>query len=260
MAPFPEGAPCWADAMVPDLDSAKHFYSELLGWTFTEGQAEYGWYSQAFSGGKNVAALAPVPPGVDMPTGWNVYFASDDVEATAAKITKNGGRVLMGPAQVGEFGSMVMAQDPGDAIFGVWQAGSHKGFEKRGEPGSFAWVEICVRQTEGVDAFYPAVFPINVRPMEGGDVDYNVWEVGGDPVAGRYKFGADVPEQVPPHAQVYFAVNDCDDAVNTVRNLGGQLHWGPADSPYGRFAIVADQQALRFALIDPSTTVGEAPT
>src|ERR1051325_10535966 len=33
MAVRPEGAPCWADAMFSDLEGAKRFYGEVLGWT-----------------------------------------------------------------------------------------------------------------------------------------------------------------------------------------------------------------------------------
>lgn len=62
MAARPEGAPCWADAMFPDLEAAKGFYGELLGWTFGESSEEYGNYTQAYSGGKNVAALSPRCP------------------------------------------------------------------------------------------------------------------------------------------------------------------------------------------------------
>lgn len=69
MAAKPEGAPCWADAMFPDLEAAKSFYGDLLGWTFGESSEEYGNYTQAYSGGKNVAALSPQMPGWEGPCG-----------------------------------------------------------------------------------------------------------------------------------------------------------------------------------------------
>ncbi|MGP3922579.1 VOC family protein [Streptomyces sp. 8N616] len=258
MAAYPEGAPCWVDAMVPDLEAGKRFYGELFGWTFQEGEAEYGYYTQAFHEGKNVAALAPAPEGQNgMPPAWSLYFASDDIARTAEKIRANGGVTMMGPMQVGEYGSMLMAKDPGGAIFGVWQPGTHKGFEKRYEPGSFGWAEIVVRETAGVDAFYPAVFPYEVVPYGDEAFDFNVWKLEGKPVAGRFKLPEDTPPDVGPHAMVYFVVGDCDDAVGTIRKLGGQVRMGPQDSPYGRFAIVTDQQGASFSVIDPQTKVGE---
>ncbi|GAA3058425.1 hypothetical protein GCM10020000_46470 [Streptomyces olivoverticillatus] len=56
---IPEGMPCWADAMLPDVEAGKRFYGELFGWTFEDSGGEYGHYTQAFHDGKNVAALAP---------------------------------------------------------------------------------------------------------------------------------------------------------------------------------------------------------
>jgi uncharacterized protein len=260
MADFPEGAPCWADVMVPDLEEGKRFYSELLGWTFQDSSAEYGHYTQAFSGGRNVAAVAPVPPGQQMPAAWNAYFATRDANATAARIREAGGRLPMEPMQVGEFGTMLMAEDPAGAMFGAWQAGTHKGFEKQAEPGAFAWLEIVVRDAEAADAFYPRVFPYEMRQIgDGAQMDFKTMELDGRPVAGRYRMGPEVPTGTPPHLSLYFAVENCDDAAATVQKLAGQLRREPQDSPYGRFAQVTDNQGAHFSVIDLTTTVGQPP-
>ncbi|CAM5689284.1 FAD-dependent monooxygenase [Streptomyces violaceorubidus] len=42
MAVQPEGAPCWADAMFSDVEGAKTFYGDVLGWTFGESSSEFG--------------------------------------------------------------------------------------------------------------------------------------------------------------------------------------------------------------------------
>src|SRR4051794_30379729 len=97
MAAFAEGIPCWVDAMLPDVEAGKRFYGELFGWTFDEGAGpDYGYYTQAYSGGDNVAALAPKQDG-RMPTVWTVYFATPDAIALAAKIKDAGGRLVMEP-------------------------------------------------------------------------------------------------------------------------------------------------------------------
>lgn len=92
MAARPEGAPIWADAMFPDLEAAKRFYGELLGWTFEEGGEEFGNYTQAKSDGKRVGALSPQMPGMEgTPPAWNLYLATPDVRATAARVKEAGG-------------------------------------------------------------------------------------------------------------------------------------------------------------------------
>jgi predicted enzyme related to lactoylglutathione lyase len=256
-----EGAPIWADAMLPNLDAGKQFYGELFGWSFDTGSAEFGGYTQAYSDGKTVAGLAPQMPGQEgVPAAWSVYFATSDAQATATRIRENGGQLLMEPMAVGDFGTMVTATDPSGVVFSAWQPGAHQGFEKMGEPGSYCWAEIGTNDVAAVDAFYPAVFPtITAKAMLEEGMDYKVWEVSGAMVAGRFALGPGMPGPKAPHVAVYFAVDDCDDAVATVSKLGGQVTTEPMDSPYGRFASVTDQQGASFALLDPSRTVGEMP-
>ncbi|MFC8132329.1 VOC family protein [Streptomyces sp. NPDC057302] len=260
MSAYPEGTPCWADAMFPDVAAAKSFYGELLGWTFDSGSEEFGGYTQARSDGKAVAAVVPRMQGMDGPAAWNLYFASPDAAATAAKIRDSGGTLAVEPMRVGDFGTMVTAQEPSGAYFSVWQPGTHEGFEKTGEPGAYCWAELTTRDPAATDAFLPAVFPFEVKKMEVDDVDYSVLQVGGRPALGRLKMTDDFPPDVPPFINVHFAVDNCDAAIVTVTKLGGQLLFGPMDSPFGRFATVADQQGAAFGIIDLTVTEGEMPS
>ena len=75
MAAHPEGAPCWVDAMFSDVEGAKNFYGEVLGWTFGESSSDYGNYTQAYANGKAVAAVVPPMPGQEGQSAWCLYFA-----------------------------------------------------------------------------------------------------------------------------------------------------------------------------------------
>ncbi|WP_405490709.1 VOC family protein [Streptomyces sp. NBC_00096] len=267
MAEFSEGTPCWVDAMFSDLEGAKTFYADVLGWTFGESNSEHGNYTQAYHDGKAVAAVVPPMPGQEGHSQWCLYLASPDAKATAEKIKSAGGELLMEPMQVGDFGTMAIAKEPSGAVFGVWQPGKHKGFEKHGKPGAFAWAEFFSRDVAKADAFLPQVFPYGAQQMDLGDspeaegMDFKVFSVGGaeNPVLGRMNMGDDFPPEIPSYVQVYFAVQDCDEAVRKTKAHGGKLHFGPMDSPFGRFAAVADPQGAAFAVIDPAKTVGEMP-
>lgn len=267
MAEFPEGAPCWVDAMFSDLESAKTFYADVLGWTFAESSSEYGNYTQAYSDGKAVAAVVPPMPGQEGQSQWCLYLSSSDAAATAEKIKAAGGELLMEPMQVGSFGTMAIAKEPSGAVFGVWQPGDHKGFEKLGEPGSYCWAEFFSRDVAKPDAFLPQVFPYGTQQMDLGDspeaagMDFKVFSLGGpeNPVLGRMNMGSDFPPEIPSYVQVYFGVPDCDEAVAKTTKHGGKLLFGPMDSPFGRFAAVSDPQGAAFAVIDMSKTVGEMP-
>ncbi|MGP3949306.1 VOC family protein [Streptomyces sp. 7N604] len=261
MAVFEDGVPCWVDAMLPDLEAGKRFYGELFGWTFQEGEKKYGSYTQAFHDSRNVAALAPKPDG-RMPTVWNLYFAARDIAATAVKIRDAGGQIITDPTPIGDFGTMAMGVDPGGAVFGLWQAGSHTGFEKQGLPVSYAWTDLFAREPERADPFYEAVFGYTTRRLDTANgTEFAVWSPPGRPpglegaVVGRAVISAGLPAEMPAHFLVYFAVADCDETVNTTTRLGGRVILDPEDTPYGRFAVLVDNQGANFAAIDLSRAV-----
>ncbi|TJZ50376.1 VOC family protein [Streptomyces piniterrae] len=259
MAVRPEGMPCWADAMFTDVEGAKSFYGDVLGWTFGEAAAEYGNYTQAYSDGKAVAAIVPPMPGQEGQSAWCLYFASPDVAATAQKVRDGGGRVVMEPMQVGDFGSMLLASDPSGVVFGVWQAGAHEGFEKKAEPGAYCWAEVFTREPGLSDEFFPTVFPYSAQQLEDDKIDFRIFSLAGDPVLGRMKMTEEFPPEVRPYINIYFTVENCDTAVAKATERGGVLRFGPMDSPFGRFATLSDPQGAAFSVIDTTTTKGDMP-
>ncbi|MFJ9445800.1 VOC family protein [Kitasatospora sp. NPDC101235] len=259
MAALPEGTPCWADAMFTDLEGAKAFYGDVLGWTFGESSSEFGNYTRAYSDGRAVAAIVPPMPGVEAQSAWCLYLASPDAAATAARIRANGGEVLMGPTQIGDFGTMVIARDPAGVVFGVWQADRYEGFEQQGGPGAYSWAELVTREPAKADAFFPAVFPYGVTRMDSEEFDYRMFRVGDRPVLGWMGAEGVLPPQAPSYISVYFAVDDTDAAIGRLTARGGTVYFGPMDSPFGRFAAVGDPQGAAFGLIDLGRTVGEQP-
>ena len=56
-----------------------------------------------------------------------------------------------------------------------------------------------------------------------------------------------VPDEVPPHWLVYFAVDDADATAEKAKELGGGVAFGPMDIPVGRFAVLTDPHGAVFA-------------
>lgn len=256
MTPFLEGAPCWVDAALPDLETGRRFYGGLLGWTFHDTDTDSRGRSEAHVDGQRVAALVARPDDRTLPA-WTVYFASRDAVATATRIQQSGGRILTGPAQAGEAGTALTAADPEGALFGVWQAGTLPGFELMLAPGSYCWAEVYARDAVLVDPFYESVFPYDTRRSEGSTASgYKVWHLdaaGERGVAGRLRMGPGHPADMPSHFLVCFAVHDCDSAVRAIRELGGRVTEGPTDASFGRYAVAVDNQGADFAVIDRGT-------
>lgn len=246
---YPDGAPCWADLNTPDLPGAKRFYGGLLGWTFDEGVAKFGYYTMARVHGGTVAAIAPKQPGMDMPSVWSVYLKSADLDETAKRITAAGGKLMVEPMDIPGSGRMLFGFDPTGAAFGVWQPGNHRGAERFDEPGAMCWHEINTRDGARADGFYGALFSYEQQQIgDGAKFDYTMWSIDGHPVAGRLQMTEEW-QGIPPHWTTYFVVENCDDSVKKVAELGGKLCQGPFDSPHGRIAVINDPWGAVFSII-----------
>jgi hypothetical protein len=235
------------------MPKAKAFYSALFGWKITDGPPEAGGYSMCEVDGRQVAGIGPKMGPADMPTFWTTYIATDDADETVAKIKAAGGQLIMDPMDVMDAGRMFVATDPGGAIFGGWQARAHTGVQLANEPGSLTWSENMSRDYEANKAFYAAVFGYQFGDMSAEGFKYSTLDLDGRPVGGIGEISADQPAETPAYWGTYFAVADTDAAVDRAVELGGSVV-GPAwDSPYGRMAVVSDDQGAIFALMSSSS-------
>lgn len=249
---WPAGTPCWIDIGVADMPAAKRFYGGLFGWQIQDGPPEAGGYSMCEIGGRQVAGIGPKMGPAEMPTFWTTYLASADADATAAKVRAAGGQLMMDPFDVMDAGRMFIAVDPGGAVFGVWQAGAHPGARLANEPGSLIWSENMSRDYDGNKAFYQAVFGYEYGDIGAEGMEYSTLDLGGRPVGGIGGIGAEQPAEMPATWATYFGVADTDAAVARAAGLGGSLIAPAWDSPYGRMAVVSDDQGAVFALMSVS--------
>jgi predicted enzyme related to lactoylglutathione lyase len=155
----------------------------------------------------------------------------------------------MEPFDVLDVGRMLIAADPGGAPFGVWQSRAHTGIQVANEPGSIIWNENMSRQYEANQAFYTAVFGYDFGDIGAEGMRYATLDLDGRTVGGIGEIGADEPADVPASWRTYFGVADTDAAVAKVTELGGSVVAPAWDSPYGRMAVVSDDQGAVFALM-----------
>jgi predicted enzyme related to lactoylglutathione lyase len=248
---YATGTPCWVDVTTTDLDRTTSFYSDLFGWETEAMQEEAGGYTMFTKDGKRVAAASPPPPGSEaMPSHWTTYIASDDADATAARITESGGTVLMEPFDVFDSGRMAIAQDPGGAVFGIWQAREHHGAELANEPGSLSWNENQTRDPERAAKFYSDVFGYEIEEAQMGEgPPYRVLKVDGRGVAGMMAMTPQMAD-VPPNWSTTFAVEDTDAAAKRAEELGASVIVPPFDIPnVGRYAVVQDPVGVVFGIM-----------
>jgi len=254
---YTPGTPTWVDLGSRDVGAAMAFYGQLFGWDCKSQGEEFGGYHLAQLRGLNVAGLGGQPqPG---PAWWTTYFSTVDVDATIARVEGGGGKLVAGPMDVMGEGRLAVFMDPAGATFSAWQPMKHAGAGIVGEPGTMWWHELNTREPIRSVEFYGHVFGWTSKQYDSDGMDYTLLEVGEEDVGGIMPMGADFPAEVPNHWLVYFAVEDCDAAVEKVRSLGGDVKMGPTDIPVCRFAVVSDPEGAVFAVAKPTESAG-APT
>jgi uncharacterized protein len=248
---WPQGSPAWADLTVPSLAVATEFYGPLFGWTFEVGAPETGGYTQAFLDGRRVVGLAEPADDAAPAPAWCVYLATDDLLATAAAVLDHGGRAVLAPMAILGFGTMGLYADPTGAVFGLWQSGTHTGWDVDEEPGSVTWTEVMVHDQPRALDFYRDLFGYHVEDLSAPGFTYAVLSQGAGPIAGVGQYGGAAGAGAPPAWTLYFAVASADDAAASITGLGGTVVSPPTDTPFGRMAIAAGPFGEVFAVMGP---------
>ncbi|SER54722.1 hypothetical protein SAMN05443377_10296 [Propionibacterium cyclohexanicum] len=250
------GAPIWIELSTHDPQGAEDFYGQLFGWQFQDQGEAFGHY-QLVAGpsgplaGAMSTLMGPEGPTSEPtgPTAWTVYLGTGDIGATSAGTPSAGGSVLVAPMPVPDFGTMGVLAAPSGAVVGAWQPGPFTGFDLTMHYRTPVWFECLTTDFDADLAFYQQVF--DWRPHEDskpGEPRYVTNGIGEDAVCGLYDATSFDPP-VEPHWRVYFAVDDCQTACETIRQLGGQVRGGPEESAYGPVASVADPQGAHFQII-----------
>lgn len=250
---YEPGTPCWVDLATKDAEASRQFYGPLFSWDFEIGGPETGGYTMCRVHGLAVAGMWPMMPEMieqGMPPNWTTYFATDDLDGSVKRMTTSGGTVLNGPMEVMEQGRMAIAADPTGAAFGLWEPGAHLGAELVNEPGTLIWSELLTRDEPVAVAFYTEVFGYATESMDVGEASpYVLLKLNDRPIGGLMTMPPEVPAEVPSYWGTCFAVADADATVGVARASGATLTYGPADSPYGRYAVLLDPQGAVFSLM-----------
>ena len=251
---YEPGTFCWVDLATPDIGSSKQFYTGLFGWTMTDVPAgEAGAYTMAEQDGKTVCGLYALCE-EDQKKGISPhrqsYVSVGSADRSAAMVTELGGKVLLSPFDVMDVGRTAVVQDPSGATFSLWEPREHRGAALVNVPNALCWNELQTSDTSAAGAFYGKLFgwTSETSPGAAGE-DYTEFK-NGDRLAGGMLRIQEAWGPVPPNWAVYFAVADCDAALETARRLGGQAKMPPVDTDgVGRFVFLQDPQGASFAVV-----------
>ena len=242
--------PAWVDLASNDAEASREFYARLFGWRVdVNPDPTYGGYAIEKVGDKDVAGIGPTQS-PEAPSAWNFYIGTDDVAELARRVPAAGGTVAAPPFDVGDQGKMAVFQDPSGAFISSWQGTRMGGFQTEG-PNAFGWAELNARGIGRAIPFYSELFGWTTKSSEMGEGQppYTEFQIGGQSIAGAWEMNPMVPAEVPSYWQVYFTVDDVDDAQKRALDAGAHEMLAPQDFPGGRFAIIGDPQGASFGLL-----------
>jgi hypothetical protein len=119
-----EGVFVWDELMTTDVEGAKAFYGEVVGWESRDMDMGNGIVYVLFSiGGADRAGCAPLPPGAEgMPPAWLTYLGVEDVDATVEKAKSLGSTmVFTEPTDVMTVGRLAVIADATGAAVGLFK-------------------------------------------------------------------------------------------------------------------------------------------
>ena len=110
----------WNELMTHDVEKAKAFYRDTVGWAFDPMTTPDGTYWVARMGDKPVGGLFPMnqPKFAGMPDAWMSYLAVDDVDARVKKALAAGATIMREPFDVPDVGRIAIFRQPGGAMVG----------------------------------------------------------------------------------------------------------------------------------------------
>lgn len=237
----PTGTPTWIELDVPDLDLAKAFYTTLFGWDYAE---EHG-RTTCLLRGRPVAGLR-LAEDAAAATLWTLYFATDDCDASAERITALGGSLPQSPADRADHARTALALDPVGARFGLWQGKARLGCELVNEPDTLVRNDLGTPAPQPVRAFYAKLFDYTLDgndDLPGFDFTF-LRRPDGKEIGGI--FGA--PGAPSSAWATTFEVSDTDAVLARAAAAGG-IAGEPEQSPYGRFATLHDPFGTELSII-----------
>ena len=239
------GMPIWYELITTDVDAAKRFYGDIVGWTTTTFPSPAGGtpYNILNYGETGVGGLMTLPDGAPTGPGWFAYFHVADVDAGVAQTEQAGGKTHMPATDLPGVGRIAMLADPQGVVFYLMTPDPSIGDQESTSfsanlPGRCSWNELVTSDQKAALPFYSSLLGwTSTEAMPMGEMgDYTFVDCG-DVRLGAMMDRAS-PDQ-PLKWTFYFAIPDVDATVDKVKAGGGNVIMGPMDVPGGQRIIVA---------------------
>lgn len=239
------GMPIWYELITTDVDAAKTFYGDIVGWTTTTFPSSAGGmpYTILNYGDVGIGGLMALPDGVPTGPGWFAYFHVAEVDAKVAQNEAAGGKTHMPATDLPGVGRIAMIADPQGIVFYLMAPDPSMGDQESTSfsaslPGRCSWNELVASDQKTALPYYSSLLGwTSKEAMPMGEMgDYTFIDCGDVRIGAMMDRAS--PEQ-PLRWTFYFAIPDVDAAVDKVKAGGGNVIMGPMDVPGGQRIILA---------------------
>jgi uncharacterized protein len=244
----------WYELMTTDIETAKAFYANLLGWGTRDASMPgllYGLFTVEKAPVTGLMNLPEDARKAEVAPHWVGYVGVDDVDAAVDLTKQLGGTVRVPPTDVPNVSRFSVIADPQMATLALIK-GLKPGQERSAEigiPGRVGWHELLAADWEKAFAFYAKLFGWQKADAHVGEMGtYQQFSAGGERIGAMFT----KPPMLPlPFWLYYFNIADIDAAAKRVDASGGQILYGPTAVPGGAWIVhCTDPQGAIFALLD----------
>jgi len=243
----------WYELITTDMEAAKAFYGEVIGWDTQDAALPDTAYAVFTAAGVSICGLLCLPEDAVRsgfrPT-WLGYVGVEDVDVAAARVGEFGGAVHVPPKDIPDISRISIAVDPQMATIGLlkWCDGGREQPPELDALGRVGWHELFAADWEKAWEFYSKLFGWRKAQADSGPVGtYQLFSVGDLTIGGMFTKPAAVPV---PFWLYYFNVGDVDVALTRVKAGRGQILDAPVEIPGDRWIIrCTDPQGAIFALV-----------
>ena len=243
----------WYELMTTDMEAAKAFYAEVIGWGTQDASMPGMAYTLFTVGGVSISGLMGLPEDArksGLRPSWLGYVGVNDVDATADRIKELGGAVHVPPTDIPNISRFSVAVDPQMATIALfkWLKGGQEQPPALDAPGGVGWHELIAADWEKAWPFYRELFGWQKAQADTSAMGpYQLFSAGGETIGGMFTKPATEPV---PFWLYYFNVGDIDVAMRRVRAARGEIVHGPIEVRGGRWmAQCTDPQGAIFALV-----------
>jgi predicted enzyme related to lactoylglutathione lyase len=248
-SPLLPGKFVWGDLVTDDVQSARKFYSQLLGWTFQD----VGDYTICANDGRPLCGMfqRTRPADGKAKPRWFGYISVASVSRAQKAVIDGGGKVLAEPRKMPKRGEQAVFADSEGAVFGVVKSSEGDPEDFLADPGDWIWIQLLSRDANKAAQYYKSVAGYEVIENTLTNALSNYVLVSEGYARATVRTMRSGKDQVEPTWLLFVRVKSVSESVAKTKELGGKVLVEPKPERFnGKVAVVEDPTGAAIGLLE----------